>query len=255
MNKSVTIVTTFSDKNFEDYAKHCVTSLQRYAEKDIKVKVYTDTPYLWLQGHNWQNLILEAEVPELKKFKKRHRHRVVPPGTKGFTKDGVRFSHKSYAWCHAGLNCDTDVLMWLDADTEVLDTLTADYLASFVKDGHVSSYLGRQGRFTETGYLGWNMNHPDARRMLLRIKQYYDEDLIYNMKHHTDCHVYDAVREELEGDGIPSFNLTKDLTSGHFNETFVGYLTHYKGNDKDNRRPHFRQAMVRKRQHEQRRHT
>ena len=54
---------------------------------------------------------------------------------------------------------------------------------------------------------------------------------------------------------IPSFNLTKDLTAGHFNETFVGYLTHYKGNDKDNRRPHFKQAMVRKREHEQRRHT
>jgi len=248
MSKTVTIVTTFSDKNFEDYAKHCVTSLQRYAEKDIKVKVYTDTPYLWLQGDNWENLILETQVPELRAFKKRNGGRPVPPGSKGFTKDGVRFSHKSYAWCHAGLNCDTDVLMWLDADSEIIDTLTSNYLTKFVRDGYVSSYLGRKGRFTETGYLGWNMNHPDTKRMFLRMKQYYDEDLLYKMRWQTDCHVYDAVREEFEGDGARFLNLTPDLTSGHFNETFVGYITHYKGNDKNERKRHFREAMRRKRE-------
>jgi len=248
MSKSVTIVTTFSDKNFEDYAKHCITSLQRYADPKIHVWVYTDQPYTWLQSGNWRNYILEAECPELKEFKKRNGHRPVPPGSKGFTKDGVRFSHKSYAWCHAGLNCDTDVLMWLDADSETLDTLTPNYLTKFVREGYLGSYLGRTGRFTETGYLGWNMNHPDAKRMFLRMKQYYDEDLLYNMRWHTDCHVYDAVRQEFEADGIPFLNLTPQLTTGHFNKTFVGYLTHYKGNDKDDRKRHYREAMRRKRE-------
>lgn len=248
MRKSVTIVTTFSEKNYKDYAKYCITSLQSFLDPRVKVKVYTDEPHEWMQGDNWQNLILEAECPDLTKFKKRNSHRPVPPGSKGFTKDGVRFAHKSYAWCHAAEHCDTDVLMWLDADSEVLDHLGLGYLGNFMFDGYVSSYLGREGRFTETGWLGFNMQHPDIKRFMKRIKQYYDEDLIYNMRWHTDCHVYDAVREEFEKENIHSHNQTPGDVRGHFNETFLGYITHYKGNEKSNRNRHYLEAMRRKRQ-------
>ena len=46
MNKKITILTTFSDKGYEVYAKHCIASLQNYlVGQDIEVIVYTDTPY------------------------------------------------------------------------------------------------------------------------------------------------------------------------------------------------------------------
>ena len=186
MNKKITILTTFSDKGYDVYAKHCVSSLQRFLSDDVEMIVYTDTPRSF-DKPNWINKILESEVPDLTAFKKRNSYRVVPEGTKGFIWDGVRFSHKSYAWCHAGLNTDSDIVIWLDADTEAIENIDINYLSKFMPFGYVSSYLGRPGRYTETGWLAWNMNHPDSKRFFQRFKQYYDEDLIYNLKGFTDC--------------------------------------------------------------------
>ena len=245
MNKKVTILTTFSDKGYEVYAKHCISSLQRFLADDIEMIVYTDTPRDFNKP-NWINKILEKEVPELTEFKKRNSYRTVPEGTKGFIWDGVRFSHKSYAWCHAGLNTDSDILIWLDADTEAIENIDINYLSKFMPFGYVSSYLGRPGRYTETGWLAWNMNHPDSKRFFQRFKQYYDQDLIYNLKGFTDCHVYDAVRQEFEAERIPSYDITKDMPKDVFNQAFKGYMTHYKGPDKTNREKYYSKAMRRK---------
>ena len=245
MNKKITILTTFSDKGFEVYARHCISSLQRFLSDDIEMIVYTDTPRDFNKP-NWINKILEKEVSDLTAFKKRNSYRTVPEGTKGFIYDGVRFSHKSYAWCHAGLNTTSDIIIWLDADTEAIENIDVNYLSTFMPDGFVSSYLGRPGRYTETGWLAWNMNHPDSKRFFNRFKQYYDEDLIYNLKGFTDCHVYDAVRQELEAEGIQSYNITKDLPKDVFNQAFKGYMTHYKGPDKTNREKYYSKAIRRK---------
>ena len=245
MNKKVTILTTFSDKGYEVYAKHCISSLQRFLADDIEMIVYTDTPRDFNKP-NWINKILEKEVPELTEFKKRNSYRTVPEGTKGFIWDGVRFSHKSYAWCHAGLNTDSDIVIWLDADTEAIENIDINYLSKFMPFGYVSSYLGRPGRYTETGWLAWNMNHPDSKKFFQRFKQYYNEDLIYNLKGFTDCHVYDAVRQEFEAEGIPSYDITKDMPKDVFNQAFKGYMPHYKGPDKTNREKYYSKAMRRK---------
>ena len=245
MNKKITILTTFSDKGYEVYARHCISSLQRFLSNDIEMIVYTDTPRDFTKP-NWTNKILEKEVPDLTAFKKRNSYRVVPEGTKGFIWDGVRFSHKSYAWCHAGLNTTSDILIWLDADTEAIENIDVNYLSKFMPFEYVSSYLGRPGRYTETGWLAWNMNHPDSKRFFKRFKQYYDEDLIYNLKGFTDCHVYDAVRQEFEAEGIPSYDITKDMPKDVFNQAFKGYMTHYKGPDKTNREKYYSKAIRRK---------
>ena len=245
MNKKITILTTFSDKGYEVYARHCISSLQRFLSDDIEMIVYTDTPRDFNKP-NWINKMLEKEVSDLTAFKKRNSYRTVPEGTKGFIWDGVRFSHKSYAWCHAGLNTTSDIIIWLDADTEAIENIDVNYLSKFMPDGFVSSYLGRPGRYTETGWLAWNMNHPDSKRFFKRFKQYYDEDLIYNLKGFTDCHVYDAVRQELEAEGIQSYNITKDMPKDVFNQAFKGYMTHYKGPDKTNREKYYSKAIRRK---------
>ncbi len=247
MNKKITILTTFSDKGYEVYAKHCIASLQKYlVGHDIEVIVYTDTPYKF-ERKNWTNKILEKEVPELALFKSRNSHKKVPNGTKSFIYDAVRFSHKSYAWCHAGLTTSSDIVIWLDADTEIIENIDGNYLSKFMPDGFISSYLGRIGRYTETGWLAWNMQHPHSKRFFKRFKQYYDEDIIYDLKGFTDCHVYDAVRQEFETEGIHSYNITKEMSKDVFNTTFKGYMTHYKGPDqKNNRNKFYGKAMRRK---------
>ena len=61
-------------------------------------------------------------------------------------------------------NIDSEWIIWLDADTEAIENIDINYLSKFMPFGYVSSYLGRPGRYTETGWLAWNMNHPDSMR-------------------------------------------------------------------------------------------
>ena len=63
MNKKITILTTFSDKGYDVYAKPCVSSLQRFLSDDVEMIVYTDTPRSF-DKPNWINKILESEVPD-----------------------------------------------------------------------------------------------------------------------------------------------------------------------------------------------
>ena len=97
-----------------------------------------------------------------------------------------------------------------------------------------SSYLGRPGRYTETGFISFDLTHQYSQEFFESIQNYYDKDLIYTeLSEQTDCHVYDAVRVKMENENkIKCHNLTPDLGKNNFNNTFAGYMVHYKGDKK-----------------------
>lgn len=244
---TATIITTFSDKNYQDYAKYFMSSLEKYLDEDVKVLVYTDTP-LFDDTETWRNVILADRCPNLVEFKNRNSHRVVPEGSKGFLKDAVRFSHKSYCIVDASRTVDTEQMIWLDADTEVLSNLSLNYLKSHLPPGKFVSYLGRPDRYTETGWLSFDMNNPFAKEFFDLWEWYYNTDEIYNLSAQLDCHVFDAVREQLEADDkIVGENISPPNTGkAHFDIRFKKYMCHYKGDRKENRDMYFKKATRKK---------
>ncbi len=244
---STTLITTFSDNGYNTYAKYFLDSLVEHIDDNVKVVIYTDSPKFEPNG-NWFNLNLAEHAPGLLEFKKRNSHRVVPEGTKGFLKDAIRFSHKSYCIVHAARNCTTDQLIWLDADTEIIKPLTEKYLRSHLPAGKFVSYLGRPDRYTETGWLSFDMTNPYQKEFFDLWEWYYSTDEIYNLSAQLDCHVFDACREKLEAEGkIVGENISpKDLNKAHFDTRFAGYMCHYKGDRKENRNQFFAKALARK---------
>jgi len=244
---SITIVTTFSEKNYETYAKYFMASLEKYLDPNIKAVIYTDSP-LFDDTENWKNLILAEQCPNLVEFKQRNGHKEVPEGTKGFIKDAVRFSHKSYCIIDAARKCTTDKLIWLDADTEILGTLSEDYLNSHLQPEAFVSYLGRPDRYTETGWICFDMTNENAKEFFDLWEWYYNTDEIYNLSGQLDCHVFDAVKDKLInenkiiGDSISPPNTGK----AHFDIRFKGYMCHYKGDRKENRDMYFKKALTKK---------
>lgn len=244
---STTLITTFSDKGYNTYAKYFMNSLLKYLDDKVKVVVYTDTPKFEATG-NWSNPNLADCCPGLVEFKKRNAHKPVPEGTKGFMKDAIRFSHKSYCIIHAARNCTTDQLIWLDADTEILKPLSESYLRSHLPEGKFVSYLGRPDRYTETGWLQFDMTKKYAQEFFDLWEWYYTTDEVYNLDGQLDCHVFDACRERLElqgkllGESISPPNTGK----AHFDLRFASYMCHYKGERKQNRDVYFTKALQKK---------
>jgi hypothetical protein len=235
------IVTTFSDKGFQEYGHWFVDSVAKFLDSDLQVYIYVDSVNPRTDIPNLTVRRLEPSVPDLTAFKARHRDRPVAK----FLYDGVRFSHKSYCIWHCATNCDADRLIWIDSDTEILASITAQWLNGFLPNDKFVGYLGREGRYTETGFLIFDLKQPHAREFFDRWKHYYDSDEIWNLSGQLDCHVFDACLEEFQSAGkLQGHDLCGDVVKkSHFNTVFTGYLVHYKGDDKQNRDKHYSKAI------------
>jgi len=235
------IVSTFSDNGYQEYGKHFVESCKKYIDQDISVYLYIDNINI-PDTKNIKFLRLEPSVPQLTEFKNRNKNRTY----KDYHHDGVRFAHKTYATFHAAKN-DLDYLIWLDSDTEIYENVTAEYFLKFLPKGAFVGYIGRKG-ISETGFLIFDMNHPQARAFFERYEWYYNTDAIYMLEEYHDAYIFDVVRKEFEADDrISSFNVSPaGCKKGHFNAAFNGYMVHYKGDDKSQRDIKIGKALRRK---------
>jgi hypothetical protein len=240
---SITIITTFSDKNYNDYAKYFMASLEKYLDPEVNVLIYTDS-LLFADQENWKNVILADRCPNLIKFKQRNKDKIIPSGSKGFMFDAVRFSHKSYCIIDASRTVSTDYMIWLDADTEILAPISKEYLISHLPDKKFVSYLGRPDRYTETGWLSFDLRNQYSKDFFDLWEWYYNTDEIYNLPAQLDCHVFDACREKLENENkIVGENISPPGTGkAHFDLRFAKYMCHYKGERKENRDLYFKKA-------------
>jgi hypothetical protein len=231
------IVSTFSDQGYYEYANNFVSSLNKNLDKQVSVFLYIDgNKKLFKRNDNINIINLEKAVPELAQFKSRNKNKPV----KSFVNDGVRFSHKSYAIWHAAMHSGVDILIWLDADTELLKHVSAEYLKTFLPNEYFTSYLGRDS-YSETGFIAFDLRNSHTKEFFDIFKNYYDSDQIYTLPAFTDCHVFDATRTTLETSGkIKGHNLTPVEVKQPFNHVFNGYMIHLKGDRKDNRAKHIR---------------
>lgn len=238
------IVTTFSDAGFEEYGHWFVDSLAEFLDPNVQVYIYVDSVNPREDIPNLTVRRLEPSVPDLTAFKTRHRDRTVEK----FLYDGVRFSHKSYCIWHCAVNCDADRLIWIDSDTEIINDIKQDWLNSFLPPDRFVGYLGRDGLYTETGFLIFDLKLPHSRDFFDRWKQYYDTDLIWDLDGQLDCHVFDACLAEFQNTNrLTGHNLCgPEITKSHFNNVLAGYMVHYKGDGKHNRDKHYSKAMKKK---------
>jgi len=242
---NIKLISTFSDAGYYDYAKHFVESCIKNL-KYINVVIYKDNVEL-SDTNSVKFLNLENTCPDLVKFKKRNSEKTY----KDFRFDAVRFAHKVYATIHASREDNLDYLIWLDADTEIYDTVTAEYLIKFLPKGKFVGYIGRD-TVTETGFLIFNMRHPEAKNFFDRYEWYYNTDSIYEQPEFHDGFIFDVVRKEFELDNrISSQNISPlEATKNHFNAAFEGYMLHYKGGRKEKREGQIAKALRRKHKNE-----
>jgi len=224
------IVTTFSDEGYEKYARTFLESCEKNLDSAVDVVAYVDT--VQMQSNRIQSRVLETSAPELTAFKQRNAYRDSPV----FQQAAIRFSHKVYAMCHAARTIDCDMLIWLDADTEMLSPVDKMTFLSKLPPGYFVSYLDRQPVYTETGFLAFDMRNPYAQEFFARMQEYYDTDRVFDLEQWHDCFVFDAVRTTMEQQGkTRAYNVSPVVKKNHFNQLFSGVIIHYKGDAKSMR--------------------
>lgn len=246
-----TIVTTFNQDGLNLYGQTMIDTFEKYWPDDVTLKVYAEDCCPKTTKDNVEIIDLNETVPELVAFKAKHKDNPManglltnagtapPKGPHNFKWDAVRFSHKVYAITHAGLNCDSDWIIWLDADTKTFAPLTLDVLEELCPVDYCASYLGRPGNYhSECGWVAYNCNHPFHKKFMQKFRNIYESGEFLKLKESHDSFVFDHVRLIAEAKGVQFFNLnpTPDVKfpGGHvfINSTLGRYMDHMKGNRK-----------------------
>lgn len=245
-SRKIAVVTTFSRKGYDQYAKRMLASWVRNWPVEVDLFVYPDERIPAIpKAPNLRQV--HTTIPEKLEFIKYASAR---PEWKGETAkgyeyrfDAVKFSHKPFALWH----CAHEILMkgdrpysgmiWLDADTLTHSKVSLDVVENMAPRRYDIQFLGRCYKYTECGYLYFNLENPNAIELLDRWVGFYLDRTFSNQKEWHDSYLYDQARYAM-GDRLIGKDLTGHIPrrkgAGHpLINSFLGrYLDHLKGNSR-----------------------
>ena len=257
-----TVVTTCHARGYEDYGRTMVETFLEHTPPDVPLWLYTEGFEADRAGERLVVHDLVASAPELVAFKARHRDLPMARGEdprlrfqpriaydkkshklkvrltrrfNGFRWDAIRFAHKSFAIFDAARRADTDVLIWIDADTRFFADLTRPMLESFVPPDRMVGCLKRRD-YTECGFVAYNLRHPAVRGMLADFKAMYTRDLLFREQEFHDSWLFDVVRKRAERRGALSYDIAEGvgMRTRHvlINSRLGSFMDHLKGGRK-----------------------
>jgi hypothetical protein len=216
---------------------------------DVVLRVYAENCRVTQTAPNLHVFDLTSASPELVAFKNKWHN--VPKANgdvsgdpvrslrkdagKGFKWDAVRFSHKVYAIFHAALNCNTNWLLWMDADMVCHSPIDLNRLIQLCPDNQDLCFLGREGKYTECGLYAMNLTSPAVEKFLKQFQHMYDnaEQGIFKLDEWHDSFVFDAIRQRMQ---LQELNWSSGIIKGEghplINSDWGAYLDHLKGDRK-----------------------
>lgn len=223
------LFTTYNKRLYDEYAHHLVES---YAETNQKLRLFVfveDNVTLYPSVKNVTYLDLFQHEPELRKFIERNKHKPVD----SFFKDAVRFSYKVFAQNAAREYADR--MFFVDADMVFSKQIPLELYDTILPKNIFVGFYDRPNQYTETGFIGFNNNKLISKKFFNFYLNFYKEDTIYNLENWTDCHTFDATRENMKNDIHYSEIKWGDGTGGHImarDKVINPYIDHRKGKRK-----------------------
>lgn len=246
----ISVVTTFHRAGYETYGRRMIDTFLKNWPKDVDLYVYGEDCDIVERADNLKIFDLHQASPELVAFKNKWKNvpkavgkEAIPPvipGIKkqpglGFKWDAVRFSHKVYSIFHCAKVCDSDILLWMDADSVCHSPINLDEILRFCPQNIDLAFLGREGKYTECGLYYMNLKSPSVQTFLQRFQHFYDEaeEGIFKLSEWHDSFVFDAVRKSMQ---LRELNWSAGLIRGEghplINSAWGKYLDHLKGDRK-----------------------
>jgi glycosyltransferase involved in cell wall biosynthesis len=193
-------------------------------------------------------------LPKLISFKERWKdvpkaNGVCPPEIKArrpkdwhkeFKWNAVRFANKVYAVFDAAQRCESDWIVWMDADMYIHSPMSKQAIEKVLPNKSWLSYLGRGKKWPECGFYGINLRTVEGQEFLKEFEHVYEhaEYGIFRMEEWHDSYVFEEVRKKIYAKfpNSPIFNISGDIINGEghplINSDLGKYMDHLKGDRK-----------------------
>jgi hypothetical protein len=238
------VITSFNEEGYKRYGKGFIESWKEYWSPRIRLTVYYEgEDFPFTDGISWkpiEEVEFLADYMEMLKFP--IMHGIV--GNKFDMWFDARQARKAFMEMHA-LKVYGGKVFWLDADNVTHSHVPESFLDDMLPDDKFSCYLGRDGWYhTESGFIGFNANHPIAEKFANQYLRYFMSGaFLANYMHGracwNDCGGFDAIRHAVFENSDDFVNLAKDLPQGTMHplvNTAIGaFLDHRKGGRKESR--------------------
>ena len=235
------VVMTFPKSKWIEYGQHCVPSFDKNWPSDVQAYVYLEgegqMPYVATSRVNYIDYT-EISAP-IEAFEQRNAHKGISDlsTTGDIGVQAAKFARKVFAQLDQLKNPKTRFVWYLDADCKTLVPLSEQFLESIANQGQYASYIDRPMKYTETGMMVWDTQHPAHKEWCERYEECYTEDKIFNYDAWHDCIAFDhATRPMLKSGKFKMFDLGFSMWKQTNHPLVAGplgkYFDHMKGNRK-----------------------
>ena len=243
MPRSVSYVSTCSRDGWAEYGERFVASFIKYFPPSVKLYFYIDFKPT-IRNHR----VIYRHPDECTGLSDFHSNIARMPFARGdelvhdlhnqchnphIIWNARKFSFKVFTVEHAVLNNESDAVFWLDADSIAFRPIDDQLISNTLPPHCMVSYLGRADKYSECGYIGYNMHHPMTSVFARFVADLYRSGTVFSFKEWHDSYVWDIVRVMFERHyGVTNFNISwREMNADHvFINCILGdYLDHMKG--------------------------
>jgi hypothetical protein len=186
---SITVITTFSEKNWISYANRSIPTWLKFFDANTKFHFHCDRKYI-----DDPRITYFFSSPEKENFINRNVDKVHPmPDAPGYITRWDIYSHKVFAQYDSSKIADTDILLFLDADVACMSKFTEEDALRFLEN-NFCGYVGRDQPCTETGFILYNRTKDPDNSFLSEFVGQYTSDALFKLPEWDDCHIFDRCR-------------------------------------------------------------
>lgn len=240
----IEVLTTFHKAGWEQYGKRMVETFLQYWPSEIKLHLYCENVKTGLVDPRVIEHDIFQACPHVKDFLEQNNNDFnngIRNGERDFKYDAIKFCYKVFAQCHRIQNSKADTVIFIDADTVTFAEPPIDELKQLLPPDCFTAYIGRPNNkklpFAETGYIMYNMNHPNTQSFAEVFQDLYTTGKVFSLDYQVDCFTYDTARRITEQTHVAKSN---DITGPGglgkkhpFVNTVLGtFMDHLKGDNR-----------------------
>jgi len=239
MNTKYTILTSFNETYWQEVAQDNVRKMDQLWPDSEKILLYHQLSKIDTSFSNriqWTDLY--QACPELLEFSDKWKDDLRANGKSGkknaFRQNAIKFCHKTFAIWHAARQQKNGWLIWLDCDAIILKKIDNDFIKKTCPGNKCISYIGRKGKYSECGFVGYNLDRPETRKFLELWENFYLSGEFINHNETHDSWTFDHIRKSFNNPELfCDLNAASTTDKNPFANSLIGtHIVHAKGGDK-----------------------
>lgn len=199
------VVITFPSNKWEEYGKHVLPSFDKFWPENVNAYVYLEGDQkLPMEFSDRVKIInMDTVMRPVNEFVERNKHRGIEDlGTTGnIAVQAAKFARKVYAQIDVLKKRPSRYVWYLDADLATLNPINHEFLNNLVSTDAYIGCLPRKPKYTETGFISWDTEHPMHDQWVELYEECYRDDKIFNYSAWHDCIAFDHATDKLLADG------------------------------------------------------